>query len=52
VGNQTAKKRRPPLWDLVPKKGLGGYYESQGIPTWLKYPRIVQGAQEAVITVF
>jgi hypothetical protein len=35
-----------------PKKGLGGYYELQGIPTQLKYPRMVQGSREAVVTEF
>jgi hypothetical protein len=34
------------------EKGLGGYYESQGIPTQLKYPRMLQGARKAVITAF
>jgi hypothetical protein len=47
-----AKRRWPPCWDLVLKKGLGGYYESQAISMWLKYPRTVQGTGEAVVTAF
>jgi hypothetical protein len=34
-----------------PEKGLGGY-ELRGIPMWLKHPRMVQDAREAVVTAF
>jgi hypothetical protein len=47
-----AEEEEAPMLGSGPEKGLGGYYELRGIPTWLKYPRMVQDAQEAVVTAF
>jgi hypothetical protein len=46
------KEEEAPMLGPGPEKGLGGYYESQGVPMQLTYPRMVQDAREAVITAF
>jgi hypothetical protein len=51
-GESDDKEDEAPILGPGPKKGLGGYYESRGIPTQLKYPRMVKDAREAVITAF
>jgi hypothetical protein len=51
-GESDSKEEEAPVLEPGPEKGLGGYYESRGIPTRLKYPRTVQGAQEAIVTAF
>jgi hypothetical protein len=51
-GESDSKEEEAPMLGHGPEKGLGGYYESWGIPTQLKYPRMVQDAREAVVTAF
>jgi hypothetical protein len=45
-GESDGKEEEAPMLGPGPetKKGLGGYYESRGIPMQLKYPRMVHGA--------
>jgi hypothetical protein len=40
-GESDGEEEEAPMLGPGPKKGLGGYYELQGIPMWLKYPRMV-----------
>jgi hypothetical protein len=41
-GESDGKEEEAPMLGLGPEKGLGGYYELRGIPTRLKYSRMVQ----------
>jgi hypothetical protein len=51
-GESDGKEEEAPMLGPGPEKRLGEYYELQGIPTWFKYLRTVQDAQEAVVTAF
>jgi hypothetical protein len=43
-GESDGKEEEASMVGPGPEKGLGGYYELRGIPTWLKYLRTVQDA--------
>jgi hypothetical protein len=51
-GESDGKEEEAPMLGSGPEKGFGGYYESRGVLTRLKYPRTVQGAREALVTTF